>query len=273
MTGISRSLKRFLAAAAGGRRFSGLRALARSRSLFSMPIERYEPGCAKVIVLAPHMDDEVLGCGGTIARHAHAGSEVQVVFLTDGRRGGGAMRSPHGTLPGAQDIIAVRKAEAHRAAQVLGISALTFLDAEDAQLSADAHVALRLREILLRAKPDIVYLPFFMEAHPDHRAASSVLCSATRGTALQFECRGYEVWTPLLANSLVRIDETIETKRRAMECYVSQLAQADYLHCMNGLNAYRAMSFGSPTVRFAEAFHALPLSDYLRFFREVPDRR
>lgn len=220
-------------------------------------------------MLAPHMDDEVLGCGGTIARHALAGSKVHVIFLTDGRRGGGALRAPDGTAVAAQEVVAIRKAEAQRAAQVLGVSALTFLDAEDSLLSSDAHVGLRLREILLRECPDIVYLPFFMEAHPDHRAASAVLCSATHSTKLQFECRGYEVWTPLLANSLVRIDDTIDTKRQAMECYGSQLAETDYLHCINGLNAYRAMSFASPAVRFAEAFHALSLSDYLRFHQEV----
>jgi LmbE family N-acetylglucosaminyl deacetylase len=169
----------------------------------------------------------------------------------------------------AQEVVAIRKAEAQRAAQVLGVSALTFLDAEDSLLSSDRHIGLRLREVLLRERPDIVYLPFFMDAHPDHRAASNVLCSAAHGTMLQFECRGYEVWTPLLANSLVRIDETIDTKRQAMECYGSQLADNDYLHCINGLNAYRAMSFASPAVRFAEAFHALSVSDYLRLHREV----
>ena len=208
-----------------------------------------------------------------MARHAHAGSDVQVIFLTDGRHGGGAMKSPDGTALGAQAVVSIRKAEAYRAAQALGVSALTFLDAEDSHLSSDTNVGLRLRDVLLREKPDIVYLPFFMEAHPDHRAASTVLCSATLGTALQFECRGYEVWTPLLANSLVRIDETIDTKRRAMQCYGSQLAEIDYLHCMEGLNAYRAMSFGSPKVRFAEAFHALSLADYRRLHQEVVGRQ
>ncbi len=265
----SNLLRRFLAA--GGRRFGGLLALARYRSSLSAPLERYEPGCAKVLVLAPHMDDEVLGCGGTVARHALAGSDIQVVFLTDGSRGGGAMRSPDGAALPPQEVVAVRKAEANRAAQALGVSTLTFLDAEDSQLSTDAQVGLRLRDILLRERPEIVYLPFFMEAHPDHRAVSTVLRSATRDTSLQFECRAYEVWTPLVANSVVRIDQTIEAKRQAMKCYSSQLAETDYLHGIEGLNAYRAMSFASPAVRFAEAFHALSLSDYLRFHQEVLD--
>jgi N-acetylglucosamine malate deacetylase 1 len=264
-------LRRVLAAATRGRRLYGSRALARTRSLLSLPIERFEPGRQKVIVLAPHMDDEVLGCGGTMARHAIAGSDVQVIFLTDGRRGGGGMKSPDGSVLSAQEVVSVRKAEARRAAQVLGVGALTFLDAEDSRLSSDSRVGIRLREILVREKPDVVYLPFFTDAHPDHRAANTVLSAATLGTSLQFECRGYEVWTPLFANSLVRIDETIEAKRQAMECYRSQLAETDYLHCVNGLNAYRAMAFGTRKAQFAEAFHALALADYLRLHQDVLD--
>jgi N-acetylglucosamine malate deacetylase 1 len=269
VTRTTKTLRRLLAAATNSRRFGGLGALARSRSLFSQPVERYEPGRAKVIVLAPHMDDEVLGCGGTMARHASAGSVVHVIFLTDGRRGGGGMKSPDGAAMRTQEVVAIRKAEAQRAAQVLGVGTLTFLDAEDSRLSSDTQIGMRLREILVGEEPDIVYLPFFMEAHPDHRAANTVLSAATRGTSLRFECRGYEVWTPLFANSVVRIDETIDAKRQAMECYRSQLAETDYLHCINGLNAYRAMAFGTGTARFAEAFHALTLSDYLHLHQQL----
>ncbi len=264
-----KALRGLLAAATSRRRLRGLRALVSSRSLFNVPIDHYTPGRAKVIVLAPHMDDEVLGCGGTLAQHAIAGSDVQVVFLTDGRRGGGGMRTAGGTAISAQEIVSLRKAEARQAAQVLGIGALTFLDAEDTCLNSDPCTGTRLREILIRERPDIVYLPFFMDAHPDHRAANTLLSAATQGTSLQFECRGYEIWTPLFANSLVCIDKTINVKRQAMKCYSSQLAQNDYLHCINGLNAYRAMSLGTRTAQFAEAFRALTLTDYLRLHREM----
>jgi LmbE family N-acetylglucosaminyl deacetylase len=121
-----------------------------------------------------------------------------------------------------------------------------------------------LREVLLIEQPEIVYLPFFLERHPDHRAANDVLIAATRNTRLRFECRGYEVWTPLFPNCLVRIDETMDVKLRALRCYVSQLAIHDYVHCGAGLNAYRAMSLPSHSGRFAEAFHALELADYRR---------
>jgi LmbE family N-acetylglucosaminyl deacetylase len=159
----------------------------------------------------------------------------------------------------------VRKAEARRAADVLGVRVLHFLDAEDSRLRHDSLVAGKLRKILEAERPEIVYLPFFLERHPDHLATNTVLFAATRDTALSFECRGYEVWSPLFPNCAVRIDATLDLKRRAMECYASQLAVSDYLHSSLGLNAYRSMSLAvSDGGRYVEAFHALHLTDYRR---------
>jgi len=229
-----------------------------SASSIEQPVRRCEPQKARIIVLAPHMDDEVLGCGGTIALHVASGSDVKVVFLTDGCRGGTPGEDP-------SNVVAIRKAEAERAARVLGINKLLFLDAPDGRLQSDTAVAGRLHAVLESERPEIVYVPFFLERHPDHRAANDVLLAATHQSRLDFECRGYEVWSATLANCLVAIDATVELKRQALACYPSQLAQMDYLHAGLGLNAWRAIGFG-PGVRFAEAFHAAPLAQYRRLY-------
>ncbi len=224
------------------------------------------------MVLAPHMDDETLGCGGTIARHVKAGAQVTVIFLTDGRYGAGSYAGM--TEPGRnrrlEEIIRVRKEEARCAGEILGVHSLMFLDAEDSRLGADRRVPKLLREILGREQPQCVYLPYFLDQHRDHRAANSVLLAAVAGTRLEFECRGYEVWTPLFPNCVIKIDETIELKKRALACYRSQLADTDYVHAAIGLNAHRSLALGGKTGQFAEAFHALPLADYLRLYRAVP---
>src|ERR1700722_16160488 len=74
----------------------------------------WNPDGGTVVVLAPHMDDEVIGCGGTLARHVAAGAKITVIFLTDGRHGG---RIPSGEAgaraqAGQQTLAEVRKAEA-----------------------------------------------------------------------------------------------------------------------------------------------------------------
>jgi LmbE family N-acetylglucosaminyl deacetylase len=260
-------LKRLLAKALGPRLSRSFHALVRASAIHNQrPLVR-QPENGKIVVLAPHMDDEVLGCGGTIARHVLAGADVSVVFLTDGRYGGGGAYAGLAEPERERrqlELVDIRKEEARRAGEILGVRNIIFLDAEDGRLSTDSRVPKRLRTILERDPPDVVYLPFFLENHVDHCAASDILIAATAGAKDNFECRGYEVWTPLFPNIVVEIDATIELKKRALACYGSQLADIDYVHTGIGLNAYRSSAVGCKTARFVEAFFALPLTDYRR---------
>jgi LmbE family N-acetylglucosaminyl deacetylase len=244
--------------------------LLRVTKIFNKSALEWQPSNERIVVLAPHMDDEVIGCGGTLARHIACGSHVTVVFLTDGRGGGAASNA----AAGKASIATTRKHEAQLALAELGITQMVFLDAEDGRLSAEdgrlsanADLVDALRSALIAARPDIVYLPFFLEEHPDHRAASALLSEAVSGAGMSFQCHGYEVWTPLFPNCLVRIDETVEAKRRAIGHYQSQLAEADYLHTALGLNAYRSSALADGECRYAEAFYAVSLSQYLDLFR------
>jgi LmbE family N-acetylglucosaminyl deacetylase len=224
----------------------------------------WEPGGEKTVVLAPHMDDEIIGCGGTLALHAARGADVTVIFLTDGRRGGTptAEQAERGL-----SIVDVRKDEARAALGEIGIRKIEFLDAADGSLGANPETAIRLRELLQRTQPEIVYLPHFFEQHEDHRAVSPLLRQAVEGTRLEFQCHGFEVWTPLFPNCFVQIDATVELKRRALSQYASQLAEAHYLHTSLGLSAFRSSAVLDENCRFVEAFCAHPLQQYLQFYR------
>jgi N-acetylglucosamine malate deacetylase 1 len=233
--------------------------LLRVTKIFNKSALEWQPANERVMELAPHMDDEVIGCGGTLARHVASGAEVTVVFLTDGRRGGKADA-------GQSTVSATRKREAQLALRELGITRIVFLDGEDGRLGATPVLGKALRAALAEARPQILYLPFFLEEHPDHRAASALLADAVSGTGLTFRCHGYEVWTPLFPNCFVRIDAAVEAKRRALGHYQSQLAEADYLHTGLGLNAYRSSAL-LESCRYAEAFYAVALPQYLELLR------
>jgi LmbE family N-acetylglucosaminyl deacetylase len=240
------------------------------QSAFSLdiPARLIEPENTAIVVLAPHMDDEVIGCGGTLGQHARAGAQICVVFVTDAR-----YVNANAHLPAAErerlrtELLAVRKREAHAACEVLGITDLQFIDADPAGLEESTTAAAKLREILLRIRPSIVYVPVFLDRHPDHRATSGVLLRAVAGTDFSCECRAYEVWTPLIPNVLVRIDDTMEMKMRALKCHASQLAHTDFVHMSSGLNAYRAAGVPDGAARYAEAFLSAPLPEYLRLYR------
>jgi LmbE family N-acetylglucosaminyl deacetylase len=242
-----------------------LRAQGLLRTVKHHPALVCEPGAERVLVLAPHMDDEVIGCGGTLARHARKGGDVRVVFVTDGRSGSKALTGLSGAERARREreLVEERKAESRRALATLGAAEPAFLDAPDWRVALGPDLRDGLRRALDATRPQVVYVPFFLDAHPDHRATAELLLAAT-GAGDRFECRGYEVWTPLYPNCLVDIGETVDLKRRALEHYRSQLADNDYVHAALGLNAYRSMLLSRSTPGFVEAFFAAPLADYRR---------
>ncbi|MET0658784.1 MAG: PIG-L family deacetylase [Steroidobacteraceae bacterium] len=230
----------------------------------------WTPGNERVLVLAPHMDDESIGCGGTVALHAQRGAQITVVFMTDGRRGTADVTQLTGAARERREreVVALRKQEAERAAQDLGIGDTVYLDAPDGELSATAEIAARLREVIEQRKPELVYLPHFLEEHADHRATTAVLMAAALDGPWRFVCMGYEVWTPLFPNCLVRIDQTVGIKKRALSRYVSQIEQADYTQASIGLNAYRAIGLHESHGSYAEAFCAVNFADYRKQYVE-----
>ena len=256
--------------APSSRNYRGL--LRAANSFHEMDLD-WTPGCERVMVLAPHMDDEVLGCGGTVALHRRAGGPVTVVFLTDGRQGSSALRGLRGAAlhEAQQRLVGVRKAEAGAALTTLGVADAVFLDAVDGRLGEDRTIAGRLAAELSRTKPQIVYVPSFLEQHPDHRAASAVLLTAASGSWSEFAVHAYEVWTPQHPNCLVSIDSVVDIKRAALAHYRSQLAEADFEHGLLGLNAYRAMMRPKHGRRYAEAFCALPIAEYAALFHGLRD--
>jgi LmbE family N-acetylglucosaminyl deacetylase len=186
-----------------------------------------------VLVIAPHPDDEAIGCGGAVAHHAARGERVTVAFLTSGELG---LRD----LP-REEAWRVREGEAEQAAAVLGVAALHFLRRPDWFVGDGVEDAARaLRPVLEGAAPRTIYLPHPGEWHPDHQAALPVLRSAHPPGGPPAELRLYEVWTPLAAcDHLEDVSATMPRKLRAVRCYRSQLAGFRYDRAVRGLNAYR----------------------------------
>jgi LmbE family N-acetylglucosaminyl deacetylase len=221
------------------------------------------PGPERVLVIAPHMDDEILGCGGAIALHADAGATLCIVYLTDGRYGAAPGNA------GQPDLARRRRTEAESASRLVGAQDLQFIDGQGNRLEQDAPAAQRLRDQLRAFRPDVVYLPSALERHPDHRATGDVLAAAVSGGGFDFECRAYEVWTPLAPNRVVDIDRAVERKRAALRCYGSQLEHTDFLHAVIALNGYRSSLVPGGRCRYAEAFHAAPLAAWLGLHRQL----
>jgi LmbE family N-acetylglucosaminyl deacetylase len=205
-----------------------------------------------VLVIAPHPDDESIGCGGSICLHTARGDRVTAVFLTSGELG-----LKH--LP-SEEARRIREQEAEAAAEVLGLATLTFLRLPDWYVGDrvdEASVA--LAPVLAREAPERVYLPHAAEWHPDHRASLPVARAALRGSGLSPPTLlTYEVWTPLAEyDDGADISSVITRKLAAVRCHRSQVSQLRYDRAVRGLNQFRgAAAWGC---RYAEVFqHADP---------------
>lgn len=213
------------------------------------------PAAAKprrILVLAPHPDDETIGCGGTLVRHADDGDRIAVVFLTSGELG---LKQ----LPREQ-AWAIREAEARRAGKVLGLAALEFLRLPDWFVGDSINDGgKRLGPVLEREAPDLVYVPHPQEWHPDHQAALAVLREALeRAGRTGLEVRAYEVWTPMAEHELAEdITAVMPRKLRALRAHRSQLKEFNYARAVQGLNAFRGELGGK--CRYAEVFRWIPM--------------
>jgi LmbE family N-acetylglucosaminyl deacetylase len=229
------------------------------------------PPGSRLLVLAPHPDDESIGCGGTLAKWRDAGWPAKVLFLTDGRLGSRDLRAMDPSDPkrghAQQALIETRQREAKCALRILGVQEHTFAAIPDGELWRHTDQA---TEIIARAidddQPDLLMLPFLTDRHPDHAATGASLLGALRGLGSRRRqkliCAGYEVWSPIQANSVIDITAWVERKKSAIGVYKSQLRDTNYLDGALSLNRFRAVS-SLMTGSHAEAFYVASADVYL----------
>jgi LmbE family N-acetylglucosaminyl deacetylase len=200
------------------------RAVLRRDSDLVLP-PRVLPAPQRPLVIAPHPDDEAIGCGGLIA----LAERPSVVFLTgDG----------------------LRRDEAEASCAELAVGRVEFLDLVDGQVPDAGDAVGRLRELVAAVSPDCVLVPWPLERQRDHAAAARLTARALEGSELPIWC--YEVWSPLDPDVIVVIDEVVDRKRKAIDCHASQVRTMAYADAALGLNRYRSLL--APGADHAEAF-------------------
>ena len=202
------------------------------------------PPGENVLVFSPHCDDESIGCGGTLHKHHQKGHHLTAVFMTDGSK-------CDSNGDNANDIVRIRKQEAETAAQILGIDRLIFLGYPDRQLRTTQEVVRRVEEILDEVKPDTVYLPFFLDNHPDHMATAAIVVNAVQQKPVE-HVFFYEIWTAMIHNRLVDISDAIDKKLEAIRVYRSQKDINNFAEITQSLNRFRALGSNNQ-FRYAEA--------------------
>jgi len=210
----------------------------------------------KILVVAAHPDDEVLGCGGTIARHAHEGDEVHVLIVGEGVTSRGSTGGPGSQ---EQQLSAIRQA-AIKAASVLGARPPRFLGLPDNRLDGVPllNVIKEIESVVAEIRPELIYTHHGSDLNVDHRIVHQAVTTACRPIPQQ--ARGsFPSFDP---NWHVDISSTLGKKMEALRAYGTELRpwphsrsleacehQARWRGASVGLDAAEAFELGRMLVR------------------------
>jgi LmbE family N-acetylglucosaminyl deacetylase len=214
---------------------------------------------ANVLVVAPHPDDEVLGCGGTIARHAKAGDRVRVAIVTRG--------IPE--LCTKSDNVEIVRKELSAAHHLLGVEQVGYLDFPAAKLNVVPayEIAAAIKNVIDAFQPTIVYAPHWGDVHLDHKItylSTLVACRpCNQHQVLRLLC--YETlseteWgTPAAADAFMptvytEITDYLSVKLEAFACYRSQLRVAPHPRSVDGIRSLAQLRGAHVCLPAAEAF-------------------
>jgi LmbE family N-acetylglucosaminyl deacetylase len=219
----------------------------------------------RVLVVAAHPDDELLGPGGTLARHARRGDEVHAVILSDGATS---------RYPG--EMVTVLADCAQKAAKVLGLTSTRVLSLPDQRLDTLPliEVTRTVEAVVDEVRPHVVYTHYPGDVNVDHGVVARAVWIACRPYVLPrlrrfavYETPSSTEWQwpfeggPFTPGLFVDIGRTLEDKLAAMECYESELREYPHPRSLRALRE-RAAGWGSRVNRPAvEAFQVLRETD------------
>jgi LmbE family N-acetylglucosaminyl deacetylase len=207
---------------------------------------------SKVLVVAPHPDDEAIGVGGTIALHVDAGDEVFVLYLTRGELG----------CPGqdTDETALLRIHEGFQASEVLGSKVFAYWEEADGNLQANTETIQKMAVVLVTIKPDAVYVTHSIDGHADHRAANAIVKGAIQQGFIRPVVWQYEVWTPMASYDLVNdITNEIGTKLRAIRMHESQVSRIRFDEAALCLARFRGELHNRPHGMYAEVFSRMEI--------------
>lgn len=215
-----------------------------------------------IIVIAAHPDDEVLGCGGTIAKHTTDGDKVHVVFMTDGVSSRGDTK---------QEDIHNRDKACLRAIETLNVTGVYNLGFDDNSMDNHCLLAItkKLEKIIEKISPEVIYTHHSDDLNVDHRLTFQAVMTAARPTPSQtiksiysFEVLSSTDWAGPAAkqfnpNVYVNITNFYNIKRKALECYDLEMREPPHsrsVYHSKILAEHRGHTVG---VQYAEAFELL----------------
>lgn len=219
----------------------------------------------RVLVVAAHPDDEVLGCGGTIARHAEAGDQVEVLIVAEGAT---SRQQQRDRGQATQELLLLAQA-ARKAGTILGASGVELLDLPDNRLDSLDRLDLikRIEQCIEHHQPQVVYVHHAGDVNVDHRRLHEAVVTACRPTPghvvqrlLSFEVASSSEWQApgsapaFQPNWFVDISAQWPRKREALAAYASEMRPWPHARSIEALEYLARWRGAQVGVEAAEAF-------------------
>lgn len=217
-----------------------------------------------ILIFAPHPDDEILGCGGVMAKYAKRGDKVTVCICTCGHPpvyDDSLMKAnnwPHTLYP-----------EIKKAHELLGVHDTLYLDFPVVAVESVPRYEFngRIMQVVQSVKPDVVYIPHFGDMQKDHTLVSEAIMVAVRPrgehrvrkvysyeTLSETEWNIPHVKNIFIPNTFIDVSDVMESKLQAMACFESQLSDFPEPRSLEAVEALAKLRGSTMNAHRAEAF-------------------
>ena len=220
----------------------------------------------KIAIISAHPDDEILGAGGTLLKHAKNGDEILWIIVTDVNTENGFTK----------ERVLSRHKEVKEVANKMGFSKTVQFDFPTMSLSSESLNKLipQISKEFTEFKPEVIYCPNRSDAHSDHRIVFDAVWACTKSfrypfikQVLMFECISETEFAPALAertfipNYFVDVSEFSDKKEEIMKIYESEIDKHPFPRSIRNIRALSTFRGATAGVEYAEAFQLLKFID------------
>ena len=220
---------------------------------------------SNVLVLAPHPDDEVIGCGGSLELLKKKDSSIQVIYLSNG--------IPNKGIDVGSQILQ-RKQEAIELNQNKNFNKPIFFNLETRKIEFNYTTKKKeLKKIISQIRPNLIFVPFLIDRVNDHHFTNKLLYQVLKDMIYE-NCfiYSYQVSNFIKLNSYSDITNVFSDKVKMMEFYQSVLKKTNYIHLFKGLNLYNnffVKNRNSKDEKYFEIFLKQNVKDYLEIIKII----
>lgn len=213
----------------------------------------------RILVVAPHPDDESIGCGGLLIKY---GQQCDVLLITDGRKGYASCDKVD-----EDKLAAEREAELKKSCEIANVKNVFCLKIHDGEGPKNKKT---IREFDIKGY-DFIFVPNHNERQIDHSYLLGVFKKMRNRQKKSIKIFEYEVWSPLASpTDVLNISDIIKKKEKMVSQFVTQIKYVDYVALTLSLNRYRGASYKT---QYAETYRYVPYLGFLKsIYRKIPGK-